>query len=73
MVERSEGAFIVACASTKVTGDVEAPPVRWWSFTKSCFAAAALVLVERGKLNLDAPLPGPDPACRITGQSHCLI
>jgi D-alanyl-D-alanine carboxypeptidase len=33
-------------------------PVPWWSFTKTVLAAAALVLVEAGKLSLDAPVPG---------------
>src|SRR5579884_4019976 len=29
----------------------------WWSFTKTVLAAAALRLVEAGKLELDAPRP----------------
>lgn len=33
----------------------EAPPVPWWSLTKTALAAAALVLVDRGPLSLDAP------------------
>src|SRR5262249_30617657 len=32
-------------------------PVPWWSFTKTVIAAAALVLVGRGKLALAEPLP----------------
>ncbi|HEY8608341.1 MAG TPA: serine hydrolase domain-containing protein [Noviherbaspirillum sp.] len=32
--------------------------VPWWSFTKVLIAAAALRLVEQGRLFLDAPLPG---------------
>jgi D-alanyl-D-alanine carboxypeptidase len=32
-------------------------PVPWWSFTKTVLAAAALRLVDRGKLALDKPLP----------------
>jgi CubicO group peptidase (beta-lactamase class C family) len=31
-------------------------PAPWWSLTKTAIAAAALVLVERGDLELDAPL-----------------
>ncbi len=38
-----------------VRGDV---PVPWWSFTKTVLAAAALVLVRDGKLDLDVPAPG---------------
>lgn len=34
-----------------------APPVPWWSITKSCLAACALVLVARGRLALDDRLP----------------
>lgn len=34
------------------------PPVPWWSFSKTILAAAALALVDRGKLHLDAPNPG---------------
>ena len=30
----------------------------WWSVTKTCMAAAALILADRGKLKLDEPLPG---------------
>jgi D-alanyl-D-alanine carboxypeptidase len=37
--------------------DLTAPPVPWWSVTKTCLAACALVLVERGRLTLDDPLP----------------
>jgi CubicO group peptidase (beta-lactamase class C family) len=32
--------------------------VPWWSFTKPIVAAAALVLVQAGRLALDEPLPG---------------
>ncbi len=41
-----------------VRGDLHAPPVPWWSFTKTVLAAAALVLVHDGKLTLDMPLSG---------------
>lgn len=33
------------------------PLVAWWSFSKTVLAAAALVLVDRGKLELDRPIP----------------
>jgi D-alanyl-D-alanine carboxypeptidase len=41
-----------------VNGAIEDPPVPWWSYTKTVLAAAALVLVDAGKLALDDPLPG---------------
>lgn len=41
-----------------VSGAIEDPPVSWWSYTKTVLAAAALVLVDAGKLALDEPLPG---------------
>src|SRR5262245_17776045 len=34
------------------------PLVPWWSFSKTILAAAALVLVDRGKLDLDVPIAG---------------
>ena len=37
------------------TGGVDAP-VPWWSFTKTVLAAAALRLVDHGKLDLDVPI-----------------
>ena len=39
-------------------GDVGDTPVPWWSFTKTVLAAAALVLVDAGRLTLDKPLAG---------------
>lgn len=42
----------------KLSGDVAARPVPWWSVAKTCIAAAALILADRGKLKLDEPLPG---------------
>lgn len=36
----------------------------YWSFTKSVIAACALKLAERGRLALDAPLPGEDFSLR---------
>ncbi len=35
----------------------DARPVIWWSLTKPVIAAAALRLVEQGRLTLDGPLP----------------
>lgn len=43
---------------TVAVGDVADTPVPWWSFTKTVLAAAALVLVDAGRLTLDAPLAG---------------
>ena len=43
---------------TVTVGDVADPPVPWWSFTKTVLAAAALVLVDAGRLTLDTPLAG---------------
>ena len=39
-------------------------PVAWWSFTKTVLAAAALGLVARGRLDLDAPLTGTPATLR---------
>ena len=51
--------LIVSCIGDgKLSGDVNAGAVPWWSITKTCMAAAVLILSERGKLLLDAPLPG---------------
>jgi D-alanyl-D-alanine carboxypeptidase len=41
---------------TVAVGDVADTPVPWWSFTKTVLAAAALVLVDAGRLTLDTPL-----------------
>src|SRR3954468_8771767 len=43
---------------TVAVGDVADTPVPWWSFTKTVLAAAALVLVDAGRLTLDTPLAG---------------
>jgi CubicO group peptidase (beta-lactamase class C family) len=40
---------------TVTVGDVADTPVPWWSFTKTVLAAAALVLVDAGRLALDTP------------------
>jgi CubicO group peptidase (beta-lactamase class C family) len=39
-------------------GAIDDPSVPWWSFTKTVLAAAALVLVDAGRLALDHPLSG---------------
>jgi D-alanyl-D-alanine carboxypeptidase len=41
-----------------VPGTPGGTTVPWWSFTKTLLAAAALVLVDGGRLTLDAPLAG---------------
>jgi CubicO group peptidase (beta-lactamase class C family) len=38
------------------SGLADAPLVPWWSFTKTVLAGAALVLVGRAQLDLDAPI-----------------
>ncbi|HEY0748119.1 MAG TPA: serine hydrolase domain-containing protein [Steroidobacteraceae bacterium] len=38
--------------------DPAAPPAPWWSLSKTAIAAAALVLVQQGRLALDEPLSG---------------
>jgi CubicO group peptidase (beta-lactamase class C family) len=43
---------------TVTVGDVGDLPVPWWSFTKTVLAAAALALVDAGRLTLDTPLAG---------------
>jgi D-alanyl-D-alanine carboxypeptidase len=50
--------LIVTCVGDRLSGDVDAGVVPWWSVTKTAMAAAALMLSERGRLTLDAPLPG---------------
>src|SRR5262245_62727783 len=39
-------------------------PVPWWSLTKTALAAAALALVARGQLSLDAPAGGGNATLR---------
>lgn len=41
-----------------VTGHGETRVVPWWSFSKTVLSAAALVLVDQGKLCLDEPVKG---------------
>src|SRR3546814_15086788 len=51
-------ALIDATGALHLEGIAGAVP--WWSFTKTVIAIAALRLVERGALALDAPLAGED-------------
>ncbi len=49
----------VSCAGEgELAGDVAAGAVPWWSVTKTCMAAAVLLLADRGKLSLDEPMAG---------------
>src|SRR5262245_47614017 len=51
--------LVVACDDNgMLQGDGDAPPVPWWSVTKTALAACALVLVARGRLPLDDRLRG---------------
>lgn len=55
----SNRTLIVSCEGAGTfAGDVTAGVVPWWSVTKTCMAAAALTLSERGRLSLDVRLPG---------------
>jgi CubicO group peptidase (beta-lactamase class C family) len=54
----AEMATAIVVGGKLAAGGLADPPVPWWSFTKTVLAAAALVLVERGRLSLDAPLAG---------------
>ena len=50
---------LVACCvdDGPLDGGPATQPVPWWSVTKTCLAACALVLVARGRLKLDELLP----------------
>src|SRR4051794_20500643 len=51
------GVLVASCVDDgPCEGDAAAPPVPWWSVTKTSLAACALVLVARGRLTLDDPL-----------------
>jgi CubicO group peptidase (beta-lactamase class C family) len=53
-----KGVLLAACADDgPFDSDPAAAPVPWWSITKACLAACALVLVARGRLTLDELLP----------------
>lgn len=53
-----EVAIAVVVEGALTVGNLADLPVPWWSFTKTLLAAAALVLVEAGRLSLDAALAG---------------
>lgn len=55
MTERAP--FIASCVGDSVSGE-RAVLVPWWSITKTCLSACALVLVAGGRLDLDRPIPG---------------
>jgi D-alanyl-D-alanine carboxypeptidase len=59
-VKRPDAEVVTAAVvdGTLAMGDVADLPVPWWSFTKTVLAAAALVLVDAGRLTLDTPLAG---------------
>jgi CubicO group peptidase (beta-lactamase class C family) len=51
--------LVVSCVGDgELSGDVAAGAVPWWSVTKTCIAAAALILADRGRLALDEPVRG---------------
>jgi CubicO group peptidase (beta-lactamase class C family) len=51
--------LVVACVGDgRLSGDVAAGAVPWWSVTKTCMAAATLILADRGRLKLDEPMAG---------------
>jgi CubicO group peptidase (beta-lactamase class C family) len=50
-------AHIAIEKNAPVTGNGAEEPVPWWSFTKTVIAAAALALVDKGRLALDEQLP----------------
>ena len=49
--------LIASCVADQIDGD-RSVLVPWWSITKTCLAACALVLVAGGRLDLDRPMPG---------------
>jgi len=51
------GPLVASCVDDSPDSDLSAPSVPWWSVTKTCLAACALVLVARGRLTLDDRLP----------------
>src|SRR4029079_16207488 len=50
MAERAP--FIASCVGDRLEGE-RSVLVPWWSITKSCLAACVLVLVDKGRLDLD--------------------
>src|SRR6187551_3405085 len=49
--------FVASCAGGTVSGE-RSVLVPWWSITKSCLAACVLVLVAKGRLDLDRRMNG---------------
>jgi D-alanyl-D-alanine carboxypeptidase len=49
--------IVASCISGTISGD-DTVLVPWWSIAKSAIAAAALILVAGGRLDLDRTLPG---------------
>ncbi len=50
--------LIATCVGDRLSCEHTASIVPWWSITKTCLAACALVLVAAGRLDLDRPLKG---------------
>jgi D-alanyl-D-alanine carboxypeptidase len=50
--------LIASCVGDQFVSEQDTAIVPWWSITKTCLAACALVLVAGGRLELDRPLPG---------------
>src|SRR5258706_7687336 len=50
--------LIACCVEDKLYCEHAASIVPWWSITKTCLAACALVLVAGGRLELDRTLAG---------------
>src|SRR3954454_5333653 len=51
-------ALIASCVGDQLISQSDTAIVPWWSITKTCLAACALVLVAGGRLELDRTLPG---------------
>jgi D-alanyl-D-alanine carboxypeptidase len=50
--------LIACCIGDRLVSEHDTAIVPWWSITKTCLAACALVLVAGGRLELDRPLAG---------------
>ena len=50
--------LVLSCAGDECPEGPHGVIVPWWSITKTCLAAATMVLVAAGRLDLDRPLPG---------------
>ena len=60
IAEMADRVPVIVCsiAGGKLIGDRPEVLVPWWSITKTCLAACALVLVAGGRLDLDGPIAG---------------